>query len=252
MPEGYEWVFYYVIPGLVVAAIIALWKRIAPPACKWVCDKCGRLLRPAGGVVRRYGRADEVEEDLLAAIKKAQRTLVFVGVSHRTHLGGPDKQSRFLAALDQAVRKKVSIRFYFADPDGDELRKRALNVGLPGGCHWSDDIRTSWTRLRSWASGKGSTLDLEMHAYPAAPLLRYCLIDEKLAFVSYYHPWRDPDGVHTYKSTEPPIYLIERGRLPRDPLLDFFTHAHRLLGECREITEQNEATTNASELASSA
>jgi hypothetical protein len=235
MPTGYEWVLYPIISGLLVATIIAVCRWVVPLACKRVCNKFSDLFRPAGGVVRLYEDAREVEQDLLAAIREAERALVFVGVSHRTHLGDPSRQSRFLAALDEAASRRVSIQFYFADPDGDSLRERAANVGLSDGCHWPDDIRSSWERLSAWKRCSRRRFNFNTCAYTAPPLLRYCLIDEKLVFVSYYHPWLDPDGVPPHKSEEPPIYRIERGRAEHDPLLDFFAHAHRLLGECRSI-----------------
>jgi len=162
-------------------------------------------------------------------------------------------QRPFLQALREAASHGVKIEFYFADPH-EGLTRRAEEVtrgvsedqreGRLGALleHWSAEVRGSLLCMRDWAQHFAASEHrppaMKMYAYPAHPLLRYTLIDDEQAFVSYYDPTRDPDSLGVHSCSERPVYKIVRRKRGDDALFDFFKHAHLLLGDCKDVTRE--------------
>ena len=137
---------------------------------------------------RRLGRELEY-----AFMEDARRSLVLVGIVHRTLWS--DK-ARFEVALEKAARSGAVIRVYFVAPGSKHLERRALEEHESPE-DWGSHIRQAG-RLFLEFQRRHPDAKIELYTYDQYPVWHLVLRDEREGFVGWYAPQK-----HGYDS---PVY----------------------------------------------
>lgn len=162
------------------------------------------------GVYGAYGRAGQSH---VIALKRAKTSLKFVGVCAAHILENP----RFRRLLDDRLRGNFSVQILILDPNAAQaIRSHAVREGSQID-RLKERIAWSVGELRDLRNTHGAE-KVKVYLYDCLPPYRVLLIDDYLAYVSFY-------GVKGEKGVDAPqLVFVNTERSLFAPFFQYYTN----------------------------